>query len=48
VPILLTRAVEAGTESVSILKRLAEIEAQAGNAEAAERHYAAARRLVER
>jgi hypothetical protein len=43
----LNRAVKAGTESVSILKRLAELEAKAGNAAAAERHLAAARRLAQ-
>jgi tetratricopeptide (TPR) repeat protein len=42
---VLTRAVAAGTESVSLLERLAKIEAAAGDAAAAERHSAAARRL---
>ncbi|HEX4960381.1 MAG TPA: hypothetical protein VF173_06055 [Thermoanaerobaculia bacterium] len=45
---MLTRAVAAGTESPSILKKLAEIEAKAGNVAAAERHLAAARRLAGR
>jgi tetratricopeptide (TPR) repeat protein len=44
---LLTRAVAAGTESPSIFKKLAEIEAKAGDTAAAERHLAAARRLAE-
>ena len=42
---LLTRAVAAGTESVSLLEQLAKIEAAAGDAAAAESHSAAARRL---
>lgn len=45
---LLTRAVATGTESPSILKKLAEIESKAGNTAAAERHLAAARRLAGR
>jgi len=44
---VLTRAVATGTESPSILKRLAELEAAAGDTAAAERHRAAARRFTE-
>jgi len=44
---LLTEAVAAGTGSPSIFKKLAEIEGKAGDAAAAERHLAEARRLAE-
>jgi choline-sulfatase len=43
---VLTRAVEAGTQSPSILERLAAIEATAGDTAAAERHRAEARRMT--
>jgi choline-sulfatase len=45
---VLTRAVEAGTQSPSILERLAAIEDTAGDIAAAERHRAEARRMAGR
>lgn len=45
---VLARAVEAGTRSPSILKRLADIEATVGDTASAERHRAEARRLESR